>query len=200
MLAGRQESRGLLDIRCFQPGRPRRRRSSSTKRLERYRKVDAVKTTFGSVMLRPVGDQQALPAIGQGPHPWPSTPRPASQAYGRLARGYRAQRPSWKKRADRRSSSATSMQPCGIGYVTGWMDGDTRIPIRHVAGSAFNWIASQSTTLFASGRSEGVERRRPSNSGAPTTSPRRAGRGWDSRWNCISRVFGSESARLKLCV
>ena len=135
------------------------------KRLGEYRKVDAVKTTFGSVMLRPVGDRTS-PA-GDRTSPAGDRTRPlilavhTSPPLPGLMGDWRADISRLKAFMEKTSGPAIVVGDFNatlrhIGPVTGWMDALAASGSRSGTwpSSAFSWIASPIDHIFASGRAK----------------------------------------------
>lgn len=118
------------------------------KRLGEYRKVDAVKTTFGSVMLHPVGDR-TKPLI-LAVHTSPPLPG--------LMGDWRADISRFKAFMEKTSEPAIVVGDFNatlrhIGPVTGWTDALSASGSRSGMwpSSAFNWIASPIDHIFTNG-------------------------------------------------
>lgn len=128
------------------------------KRLGEYRKVDAVKTTFGSVMLRPVGDRTSPAGDRTRPlilavHTSPPLPG--------LMGDWRADISRLKAFMEKTSGPAIVVGDFNatlrhIGPVTGWMDALAASGSRSGTwpSSAFSWIASPIDHIFANGRAK----------------------------------------------
>ena len=128
------------------------------KRLGEYRKVDAVKTTFGSVMLRPVGDR-TRPA-GDRTRPLILAVHTSPPLPG-LMGDWRADISRLKAFMEKTSGPAIVVGDFNatlrhIGPVTGWMDALAASGSRSGTwpSSAFSWIASPIDHIFASGRAK----------------------------------------------